>query len=185
MELFTVFAIAVILALDCFAVSLAAGASQVSGKLRLAITLAIPFGLAQFAMTIAGWAAGAQTVSFISGFDHWVAFLILAFIGGKMIYEGYWGEEERIVIYNASTILILSVATSVDALGAGLSLAFLQANIWFSSMIIGITSFLFALAGVLLGKRLGQHFGRRMEIAGGIILLMIGIRIVVEHMLVI
>ena len=185
MELLTVFIIAIILALDCFAVSLAAGTSQVSGRLRLAIILAVSFGLSQFAMTVAGWAAGAQTVSLISGFDHWVAFCILAFIGGKMIYEGYRGEEERVVIYNASTILILSVATSVDALGAGLSLAFLEANIWLSSVIIGITSFFFALYGVLLGKRLGQRFGRRMEIVGGMILFIIGIRIIAGHMFVI
>jgi len=183
MDLFTIILIAVILALDCFAVSLAAGTSRVSDKIRLGIVLAIAFGLFQFAMTIAGWAAGAGTVSFISGFDHLAAFLILAVIGGKMVYEGYWGEEERVVIYNATTIIMLSLATSVDALGAGLSLAFLEVNIAISSVIIGITSFLFAFAGVLLGKRLGEHFGRSMEIAGGIILLAIGIRILVGHVL--
>ncbi|HOP67288.1 MAG TPA: manganese efflux pump MntP family protein [Methanoregulaceae archaeon] len=180
MELFTILVIAVILALDCFAVAIAAGSSRVSDKGRLALLLAIPFGFFQFAMTIAGWAAGARTVSFISGFDHWAAFCILAVIGGKMVYEGYRNDVERVPVYNAPTIIMLSLATSIDALGAGLSLAFLGGHIGTSSVIIGLTSFVFAFAGVLLGRRLGEHLGKSMEIIGGIVLLVIGLRILVE-----
>lgn len=182
MNLFTISVIAIILAMDCFAVSLAAGTTiQFSERLKLALWLAVPFGFFQFMMTLAGWAAGAETISFVSGFDHWAAFLILAVIGGKMIYEGYQEEEDRIRVYDAATILLLSVATSIDALGTGLSLAFLGAHIWLSATLIGLISFIFAVAGVLFGRRLGYHFGRRMEIIGGILLVMIGMRILFLH----
>ncbi|HUU75519.1 MAG TPA: manganese efflux pump MntP family protein [Methanoregulaceae archaeon] len=182
MESFTIIFIAVSLAMDCFAVSLAAGTAATGRKVRLAFILALSFGTFQFFMALIGWAAGTGTMDLLYGYDHWVAFVILAFIGGKMIYEGISGKEEkRVNHYTVFTILGLSIATSMDALGVGLTFAFLEANILISAIIIGIASFVFSLAGVFLGSRLGNLLGKKVEIAGGVILILIGIRILAEH----
>lgn len=183
MDLVSVALIAIGLALDCFAVSIAVGTSENLPRFPTAGVIALFFGSFQIGMNIAGWAAGSWLVGLIEGFDHWVAFLLLMIIGIKMILEGIRGEEGRegLDYFQFSTIFILSLATSMDSLGVGLSFALLSTTILVPALIIGGTAFLFSFMGVLLGKRLGEIFGQRIEVAGGIILIGIGIRILLEH----
>ena len=139
-------------------------------------------------MTFLGWLAGSTVVQFISAFDHWIAFGLLAYVGGRMIREGLSNHAEDIDPEELAdpsrgrSLVMLSIATSIDALAVGLSLAILQANILVSSLSIGITSSLLSLVGLLVGKKLSNRFGKRMEILGGIILIFIGLRIVITHL---
>ena len=183
METLTVLIIAVALAMDCFAVSLAAGTVTKERRIFTSAVLGIFFGISQMIMAIAGWAAGISIASTIGFIDHWIAFIILVIIGGKMMYEGFMGEEVPERNYLAvSTLLILSIATSIDALGVGLSFAVLSTGIAAAAAIIGIISFIFSFAGVMVGSRLAARFGSPVEIAGGIVLVIIGIRILFEHL---
>lgn len=122
-------------------------------------------------------------MGFISSFDHFIAFFILAFIGGKMIYEAVRpdGHDDRPLSLTLPAVLILSLATSIDALGVGLSFAFAGIDIIVSSVVIGLVAFLLSVCGVMLGNRLEDSLGKRVEIIGGIILIAIGIRILMEH----
>jgi putative Mn2+ efflux pump MntP len=176
--------IAVGLAMDAFAVSIVAGALKRVRGARAAFRLAFHFGLFQFLMPLAGWYAGASVVDLISTFDHWVAFGLLAFVGGRMIISGF-GSERKAFDGDPSrgyTLVALSVATSIDALAVGLSLGVVRLSIWYPAVIIGLVAAAFSLLGIGLGRRLGTAFGRRMEIAGGIILIAIGLRILFSHL---
>jgi putative Mn2+ efflux pump MntP len=171
------------LAMDCLAVSLAVGTRKSIPRIRIAILLAAMFGGFQCIMNIVGWAAGEWLLPYISGFDHWIAFILLAAIGGKMIYEGVRGEERQENIrLQPATLLLLAVATSIDSLGVGLSFALLATFILIPALVIGAVSAIFSFAGVLLGNRLAEHFDERVEILGGIILIGIGLRILLEHL---
>jgi putative Mn2+ efflux pump MntP len=182
METLTVLFIAIALAMDCFAVSLAAGTVTKEQKLFTAVVMASFFGIFQSAMAVLGWAAGSWIATVIGFIDHWIAFIILVAIGGKMIYEGFMGEEAPDRQYlTLTTLFVLSVATSMDSFGVGLSFALLSTGIALAAVIIGIISFLFSFAGVMIGSRLAARFGSPVEIAGGIVLLIIGIRILLEH----
>ncbi len=184
MDFFLVVLIAIGLAMDCFAVSIAAGAAITSAKTKMALTMALFFGLFQSGMLILGWAAGVSFYDFISGFDHWIAFLILTVIGGKMIFEGLKDEKEKSpgLYTGIPVLLILSIATSIDALGVGLSFALLNTGILASATIIGAVSFIFSFAGVTFGSRLAGILGTKVEIIGGLILIIIGVRILIEHL---
>jgi Predicted membrane protein len=183
MDLPTLLLIATGLAMDCFAVALAVGTRKGIPRIRYAAMLALVFGGFQSLMNIIGWAAGVSLLPYISGFDHWIAFILLAGIGGKMIYEGIGGgERQEWDRMQAGTLLVLAVATSIDSLGVGLSFALLAADIVIPALIIGAVSALFASNGVLLGNRLAERFGERMEILGGVILIGIGLRILLEHL---
>jgi manganese efflux pump family protein len=182
MEILTVLIIAIALAMDCFAVALAAGTVTKERRIFTSAVLGIFFGIFQMTMAIAGWAAGSSIALTIGSIDHWIAFVILAVIGGKMIHEGLRAEEAPERNYLAvSTLLILSIATSIDSFGVGLSFALLSTGIASAAVIIGIISFIFSFAGVMFGSRLAARFGRPVEIAGGIVLVIIGIRILFEH----
>lgn len=183
METLTVLVIAVALAMDCFAVSLAAGTVIKERRLFAAAVMGIFFGTFQSATALIGWAAGTWIAATIGYIDHWVTFVILAIIGGKMMYEGIRSEEAPDRNYLSVTILlILSIATSIDSLGIGLSLAMLSTGIVQAAAIIGFISLIFSFAGVMLGSRLSARFGSPVEIAGGIVLIIIGIRILIEHL---
>lgn len=185
MNLPEVLVIATALALDCFAVALAAGTTITSGKLRVAASIAITFGIFQALMTAIGWVAGTWLTVFISAYDHWVAFILLAVIGLKMIREGVSGESEETRDYlSLPVLLVLAVATSLDALGVGLSFAVLSVPILIPATVIGVISLLLSFAGVFIGSRLAGRVGRPVEIFGGIVLLIIGIRILFEHLVV-
>lgn len=183
MELSLVLLISIGLAMDCFAVSLAAGTTFSSGKMRAALIIASFFGGFQAMMAMIGWLCGTWLEPVIASFDHWVAFGILSIIGGKMIIEGFSGEEERRKNYLALPVLLfLSLATSIDALGVGLSLALISSGILAEAGFIGLVSMIFSCAGVLAGGHLATRYGRPVEIAGGIILILIGIRILAGHL---
>jgi putative Mn2+ efflux pump MntP len=183
MDLVTILLISIALALDCFAVSLAAGIESGDARLRNAVRIALAFGAFQAGMPVIGWIAGRSVLDYISGFDHWVAFLLLSLIGLRMIREGISGDgEEKAIRLDTAALLVLSVATSIDALAVGVSFAFIDAGILVPCLIIGLTTFGISLAGAFLGEALAERAGKLMEILGGVVLIGIGIRILVTHM---
>lgn len=188
MPFFELIAIAVGLAMDAFAVSIATGIRLGCATGRQTFRMAFHFGFFQFMMPILGWAAGTFAGRFISAFDHWVAMALLVFIGGKMIYEAGHTEHETEKASSAdptrgATLIGLAVATSIDALAVGLSLGVLNLGIVFPSVVIGLVAAAFSTVGIKLGCRIGVLFSRRMEILGGLILIGIGIKIVLEHVI--
>ena len=176
--------IAVGLAMDCFAVALCTGTSGLKKTPRTVLRVAFHFGLFQGGMTFIGWLAGRQILDLISRFDHWVAFLLLLWVGGKMIVDSLNNDTacKNGDATRGRTLVMLSIATSIDALAIGLSLALIDGSIVKNSLIIGVTSFLLAVAGYLVGDRLGMRFGKRMEFVGGVILIAIGIKVLVSHL---
>lgn len=185
MEIWAIILIALGLAMDCFAVSLGIGTNATKKTARKVLRLAFHFGLFQGGMTFIGWLAGRQIAGIISRFDHWVAFLLLMWVGGKMVVGSFKKEDEcqRSDPTRGGSLVMLSIATSIDALAVGLSLAIIDGSILVNSLIIGVTSFILSVAGYLFGDRLGCRFGKRMELAGGLLLIGIGIRVLLSHLL--
>ncbi len=180
MDLPSLLLIAVSLAMDCFAVALVAGVTQGTGRIRNALRIALAFGSFQSGMLILGWWAGTLVLGIIAPFDHWVAFGLLAAIGVKMVQESR-EEEEAVSDLTPGTLLLLSVATSIDSLAVGISLAVLTPEVLVPAVVIGSITFGIALAGALLGGRIREAYGRIMVLAGGLLLIGIGVRILLEH----
>ena len=136
-------------------------------------------------MLVLGWLAGTTIVDFISSFDHWIAFGLLAFVGGKMLWEAFHEKEDEkpADVSRGLLLLTLSIATSLDSLAVGLAFAFEDINLWVAAPIVGITSLVISAIGFLIGTKVGDMFGKRAEIIGGLILIGIGIRILLEHLL--
>jgi len=184
MPFWTIFLIAIGLAMDCFAVSLGVGTAGTAVGLRPTFRLFFHFGLFQGGMTLLGWLAGKTVVIYIASVDHWVAFGLLVFVGLRMIRGGLGKEGEAPAIPDPSrglTLVMLSVATSIDALAVGLSLALLDVNVVWAAFLIGGVSAVLSLVGLLLGNQLGMRFGKSMEVLGGIILIGIGLRVLITH----
>jgi putative Mn2+ efflux pump MntP len=177
--------IALGLAMDCFAVSLGIGTNGMKKTARMVLRLAFHFGLFQGGMAFIGWLAGRQIAGLISSFDHWLAFFLLLWVGGRMVIGSIKQEEEcpKNDPTRGGSLVALSVATSIDALAVGLSLAIVDGSIFISSSIIGLTSFTLSVSGYLLGDKLGCRFGKRMELLGGLLLIGIGIRVLLSHLL--
>jgi len=184
MDIITVIFIAFGLAMDAFAVSVANGITTKQLKINNALKMAMFFGSFQAFMPVLGWLAGLSLRGFISGVDHWMAFGLLSLIGCKMIYESVKTEagEKEITALNIYVLLMLSVATSIDALAVGLSFAFLRISIATPVVVIGAVTFLLSFLGASLGSRLGHFLGKKIEIIGGLILVGIGVKILVEHL---
>ncbi len=187
MDFTTTLFISIGLAMDAFAVSLGVGTSpseKPEPAWRRVVRIAFHFGLFQAGMTLLGWLAGSTVAGVISAFDHWVAFGLLFWVGVRMIREGFSTDENCRCedITHGKTLLVLCVATSIDAMAVGLSMAMLQVNIFSASGMIGIVTLLLSLVGGFIGHHLGNKFGQRMEIVGGVILMGIGIRILVSHL---
>jgi putative Mn2+ efflux pump MntP len=184
MDILTVFFIAVGLAMDAFAVSIASGITMEKLRIRYAVKIALFFGAFQAIMPIIGFMAGLSIREFISQFDHWIAFGLLAFIGSKMIYESlFWdGDKQKMDPNDIGLLLILSVATSIDALAVGISLSLLKVDIFLPAFIIGIVTFILSYLGVFIGRSVGHLFEKKIEILGGLVLIAIGIKILVEHL---
>jgi len=184
MDIITIIFIALGLAMDAFAVSITSGLTIKSLKIHNALKIAIFFGSFQAVMPLIGWLAGRSLRDFISGVDHWIAFGLLSIIGCKMIYESSKMElnKKKINPLNVYVLLMLSVATSIDALAVGLSLSFLNVSIVLPAIVIGIVTFLLSILGVYFGNRFGHYFERKIEIIGGLILICIGIKILIEHL---
>jgi putative Mn2+ efflux pump MntP len=187
MDILIIVLIGIGLAMDCFAVALARGAQPGMDKTRLALVFAFVFGVFQAGMTVIGWAGGSLFMGIIAPWDHWIAFIILVAIGLKMIIEGFRGEpedaEEATTFPQITTILLLAVATSLDALAVGLGFALLNIDILLPGIIIGLIAAGFAIAGVFLGTSLEKILGNKIEILGGIILVGIGFKILLEHVI--
>jgi manganese efflux pump family protein len=176
--------LAVALAMDASAVSLGMGSGGYAGSRRPVFRVSFHFGLFQALMTLLGWAAGSGLERLISSVDHWVAVILLAFVALRMIASGLdpRAETQWVDPTRGMTLILLSVATSIDAAAAGLSLAVLDYPILFPVLSIGLVTAVFSLAGLTAGQRLGAAFGKRMEIAGGLVLLLIGARILITHL---
>jgi manganese efflux pump family protein len=184
MDLLTPAIIGIGLSMDCFAVSLAIGTTTKTRLVYAAVLIACFFGAFQAGMTVIGWFAGSSVIGLISAWDHWIAFILLAIVGGKMCWEGVHGSEEETPIeaIQLVPVIILSLATSIDALAVGVSFGVLQTAVLIPALIIGVVCFAISFAGVMLGERLEDLLGNRMEITGGLILILIGINILAEHL---
>jgi len=184
MSLITIFLLAVGLGIDAFSVAIGIGATHQQKSWTPVLRLSCAFGLFQFFMPLIGWLAGSTVVNLIAGFDHWIAFGLLALIGVKMIREAFEAEEneERADKTKGMPLLMLSIATSIDALAVGFSFSLLKTPILYPSVIIGLVCFAMTAVGMVFGKALARIFGRKVEILGGLVLIGIGIKILMEHM---
>lgn len=186
MSIVLVLGLAVALAMDCFAISLGLACGQKGLTMRQAVRMAFFFGAFQCGMPVLGWFAGENVVRLMAGFDHWVAFGLLAAIGGRMIYESFGLSDEEKACRPDQTrgarLLILSVATSIDALAVGLSLGVIKAGIFYPAAVIGIVCFAMTILGAKLGPVVGRVAGKRAELLGGLILIGIGLKILIGHL---
>lgn len=186
MSVLFVLGLALALAMDAFAVSLGLGLSLRPASGGQTFRLAFHFGLFQCLMPVVGWAAGESFIRHIEEYDHWVAFALLLGVGGKMIFESLRPEKNnrprRSDPTRGVSLLVLSVATSLDALAVGLSLAVLRVAIVFPAVVIGIVAFGMTVLGMKIGPALGRVIGRRAELLGGVILIVIGIKILADHL---
>lgn len=185
MDLVSLIFLAIGLAMDAFAVSIALGLKvPVKDKWKTALKAGLFFGIAQGVMPLIGWILGNGFSKYIESIDHWVAFILLAIIGGKMIYEAIHPDEdeESEVDTGMKRMFILAIATSIDALAVGISFAFLNVNIINAVLIIGIITLVTSAIGVIIGKIFGDLFSGKAEIVGGVILILIGLKILVEHL---
>ena len=170
--------------MDAFAVSISSGI--IAKKISIADMLKMGgcFGFAQFVMPIIGYFLATGFLGYIKDYDHWLAFMLLSIIGGKMVFDSIkgGGEEGDISDIPMSKLVILAVATSIDALAVGISLAFLEVNVFVASAVIGLTTLVLCMAGVAFGKKIGGVFKKRAELAGGLVLIALGIKILLEHL---
>jgi putative Mn2+ efflux pump MntP len=184
MSLVTIYFLAVGLGVDAFSVAISIGAANDKRSWAPVLRLAAAFGIFQFVMPIIGWLAGLTVVEIIASFDHWIAFALLALVGGKMIWEGF--EKESDVGKADQTrgwpLLLLSIATSIDALAVGFSFSILKNPILFPAVIIGIVCFVMTTVGMIFGKVLAKLFGKKVEIFGGLVLIAIGVKILIDHL---
>jgi manganese efflux pump family protein len=178
--------IAVGLAVDCFTVSMCIGSSPRPLTFRSVFRVAFHFGLFQGGMAFLGWLLGTTLVQFIATVDHWLALILLAWVGGKMILEGLSVEDEQPEEScqdrtRGSSLVLLSIATSIDAFGVGLTLGFMNSDIATASVLIGAISLILSVFGLFGGRTIGKRFGKRAEVVGGLVLIFIGLRIVITH----
>ena len=180
------FLIAIGLSMDAFAAALSKGLCAQKVTFKEAGKIGLFFGGFQGLMPIIGWFLGKQFAVYIEAFDHWVALILLAFIGGKMLYEAIISQEKEVecdLAVSLKELLVLSVATSIDALAVGITFAFLHhTNIFSAASMIGVVTLVLSIIGVYIGKNFGMKYKKRAEIMGGIVLVAIGIKIFVEHM---
>lgn len=184
MPFYEIFLVALSMAMDAFAVCLVAGAMRRAIGARPAFRLSFHFGLFQFLMPVIGWLVGRSVEPMIRSYDHWIAFGLLGFVGTRMIYGALQGEEAQPLDPSRGwTLVLLSVAVSIDALAVGLSLGVLGISVWYPAFIIGIVTGGLSLLALRVGERFGSTLGRPVEILGGLVLIGIGLRIVVSHWL--
>ena len=183
--------LAVGLSMDAFAVSICKGLGMKKINLKVAVVLGLFFGGFQAGMPVIGWALGSQFMGIIGPIDHWIAFILLAFIGGKMLWEAFTEDEDEdedegdgkdAEKIDLGEYLILAIATSIDALAVGISFAALSVDIMPAVSLIGITTFIFSVAGVAIGHTFGARYEKPATIVGGIVLIFIGLKILLEHL---
>ena len=205
MDLISLITISIALSMDAFSVSICQGLSTKRFSLKMALSCGLWFGFFQALMPLIGYFLGAQFEHFITHIDHWIAFGLLSVIGVNMIRESISqqdnettsrdvthytdenkhdviGASEQVTESKSASMLILAIATSIDALAVGVTFAFLKVNIWKSIIIIGITTFMFSFVGVKIGNVFGSRYSKAAEIVGGVILIVLGIKILIEHL---
>ena len=182
MSFLELFLIAVGLSMDAFAVSVCKGLSVKKLNVKHALLAGLYFGGFQFLMPVIGWLLGYRFESLITAVDHWIVFIVLTLIGGNMIKESMGDAEELSDDFGFRTMLLLAVATSIDALAVGISFAFLSVQILPASALIGVTTFALSGAGIYIGHVFGARYKSKAELAGGIILIVIGLKILFEHL---
>ena len=175
------------LSMDAFAVAVCKGLAMRKVNKKQAVVIGLFFGGFQALMPFIGWALGTQFESYITRIDHWIAFILLALIGGKMVVEGYRLEEDETVKeldppLDMKEMFLLAIATSIDALAVGITFAFLNYPIVECIAIIGLTTFVLSIVGVVVGNMFGSRYQKKAEIAGGMILILIGLKILLEHL---
>lgn len=182
MAVWELFFIAVGLSMDAFAVSVCKGLAMQKMCWKNAWLAGIYFGGFQMLMPLAGYLLGSGFQDKITSIDHWIAFILLGAIGANMVRESFSGEAEGDCSFDVKTMLILAVATSIDALAVGVTFAFLKVNILLAVLLIGVTTFFLSAAGVRVGNAFGSRYKAKAELAGGIILIVMGIKILLEHL---
>lgn len=185
MDIYSILLLSVGLAMDAFSVALVAGFGM--GKVKLADSMKISgtFGLAHIIMPTLGWFLGSTVLELIQRWDHWIAFLLLAIVGGKMLREGLDENAEEIdgkELLGMASLLMFTIAVSIDALAVGLSFSVQGLSIWIPSLYMGAGTLIFTFVGLNIGNRTGQRFGKRAQVFGGLALILIGLRIVLAHM---
>ncbi len=185
MSLIEIILLALSMAMDAFAVCLAAGTLEEIHGVRPVFRLSFHFGLFQFLMPVVGWWLGETIEPLVRNYAHWVSFGLLAFVGGRMIFSALRSEEQQQVQDPSRgwTLVLLSIAVSIDALAVGLSLGVLGVVVWYPAIIIGVVTSLLSLVGLRLGGVLGDRFGKPIEILGGLVLIGIGLQILIRHFL--
>lgn len=184
MDLVSIVLISIGLAMDAFAVSVCKGLSMKKIDMKKAVIIGLYFGLFQGLMPAIGYLLGVNFSSLVESVDHWIAFVLLGFIGAKMIKEAI-SEEEGCIDDDVSfkTMVVLAVATSIDALAVGITFAFLQSShIILSFVLIGVITFVLSMLGVIIGNKFGSKYEKKAELTGGIILVLLGVKILLEHL---
>lgn len=185
---FTLLLMGVGLAMDAFAVSICKGLSMRKVNKKQCFVIGLFFGGFQALMPFIGWVLGSQFEQYITSIDHWIAFILLGFIGGKMVVEAIREKDEAVEVgkmdppLDLKEMFILAIATSIDALAVGITFAFLQVPIVEAISIIGITTFVISVIGVYVGNFFGNRYKKKAELAGGMILILIGLKILLEHL---
>ena len=183
MNFVDIFMIAIALSMDAFAVSICKGLSVQKAGAKHMLTAGLYFGAFQALMPLVGFLLGFKLERFIVSIDHWIAFVLLAIIGGNMIKEAFGGEDdEHDASFSFKAMIPLAVATSIDALAVGISFAFLGVDIVTAALLIGMTTFILSAAGVLVGNAFGAKYKSKAEFAGGVVLILIGLKILLEHL---
>lgn len=185
MDILSIIMIALGLSMDAFSVSITEGIILKQPRLSQSLKIGLFFGGFQFLMPLIGYLLGSAFAKYITAFDHYIAFVLLSFIGGKMIYDAVSEKEEKGEIKNPlsfNTLLILAVATSIDALAVGVTFATVATPILFASALIGIITYAISVSGVYIGSKCGNLLGNKAEILGGIVLIGIGAKILIEHL---
>ncbi|WP_139653352.1 manganese efflux pump MntP [Raoultibacter phocaeensis] len=182
--------VAIGLSMDAFAVSVCKGLGMRSLNWGHALVIALFFGAFQGLMPVLGWALGTQFEAYIASIDHWIAFGLLAFIGGKMLWDAFHEDDDECVAcseeekdrLDVKELVMLAIATSIDALAVGITFAFLRVDIVSAALTIGVTTFVLSFVGVAAGNSFGSRFRKPASIAGGIVLVLIGVKILLEHL---
>lgn len=184
MEFLWAFILGLGLCFDTFAVSISCGIADQRIQFWQGVKVALVLAFFQGLMPVIGWFAGVSVEQYIQSFDHWVALALLTVVGGRMIIGAlsHGDETKSLNLSKWSTLITMAIATSIDALAVGISLGLANVNIWITAFIIGVVTFLAAMLGMLIGKNTGHLLGKRMEVLGGLILIGLGVKIVLEHL---
>lgn len=168
MSFITILLIAIGLSMDSLAVSISGGICMKPFCIKKSLKMALTMGIFQGGMTWLGWAMGIHFSNYITDFDHWIAFVLLSYLGGKMVYESFKEEDSHLITFSSRMLFTLGVATSIDALAVGVSMAFLKTGIWFPASVIAFTTFFLSFSGVICGFRFGKIKGLKVELLGEI-----------------